>query len=132
MGSEVLPPAPSDSRMSQEQERLWGMLAHLLSFAAAYVALGFLAPLGVLIAMGEKSPFVRAHAVESLNFQLTTVVWVAAAIAFGVLTLGIGMLVILPLGGAYLLFYLIVVIIAGLKANHGETYRYPATIRFIK
>jgi uncharacterized Tic20 family protein len=131
MNPEPLPPVSSSS-LSPDQEKLWGMLAHLLSFAAAYVAMGFLAPLAIMIMFGERSSAVRAHAVESLNFQLTTLIWVAVGITLSVMTFGFGLVLVLPIAGAYALFYLVVVIIAGLRANHGETYRYPLTIRFVK
>ena len=68
------PPAggpPGQPPLSADQERLWGMLAHLLSFVAAYIALGFVAPLVVLLVFGPRSAYVRAQAVESLNFNLS-------------------------------------------------------------
>ena len=123
------PPAggqPGQPPLSADQERLWGMLAHLLSFVAAYIALGFLAPLIVLLVFGPRSAYVRAHAVESLNFNLS---WLLYAIVAGILVvIGIGLLVLLALGIAYV----VLVIIASIRANNGQLYRYPLTIRFIR
>jgi uncharacterized protein len=117
---------PSQPPLSADQERLWAMLAHLLSFVAAYIALGFIAPLVVLLVFGPRSAYVRAHAVESLNFNLS---WLAYAIVgFVLIILGIGILILLALGIAYV----VLVIIASIRANSGEFFRYPLTIRFIR
>ena len=116
------PPGPP---LSPDQERLWGMLAHLLSFVAAYLALGFVAPLVVLLVFGPRSAYVRAHAVESLNFNLS---WLLYAIVGGILLIiGIGVLILIVLGIAYV----VLVIIASVQANNGQFFRYPLTIRFI-
>ena len=122
------PPAggrPAGPPRSPDQERLWGMLAHLLSFVAAYLALGFVAPLVVLLVFGPRSAYVRAHAVESLNFNLS---WLLYAIVGGILLIiGIGVLILIVLGIAYV----VLVIIASVQANNGQFFRYPLTIRFI-
>jgi uncharacterized protein len=122
------PPAggrPAGPPMSPDQERLWGMLAHLLSFVAAYLALGFVAPLVVLLVFGPRSAYVRAHAVESLNFNLS---WLLYAIVGGILLIiGIGVLILIALGIAYV----VLVILASVQANNGRFFRYPLTIRFI-
>jgi uncharacterized protein len=112
--------------LSPDQERLWAMLAHLLSFVAAYLFLGFVAPLVVLLVFGPRSAYVRAHAVESLNFNLS---WLLYAIVSVVLfVIGIGILLLLALGIAYV----VLVVIASIRANNGEFFRYPLTIRFVR
>ena len=122
------PPAggpPGQRPLPPDQERLWGMLAHLLSFVAAYIALGFVAPLVVLLVFGPRSAYVRAQAVESLNFNLS---WLLYAIVAGILVIiGIGLLILLALGIAYV----VLVIIASVRANNGQLFRYPLTIRFM-
>jgi len=116
---------PGQPPLSADQERLWGMLAHLLSFVAAYIALGFVAPLVVLLVFGPRSAYVRAQAVESLNFNLS---WLLYAIVAGILVIiGIGLLILLALGIAYV----VLVIIASVRANNGQLFRYPLTIRFM-
>jgi len=69
---------------------------------------------------------VDQHAKESLNFQITVTIalWVAAASIFCLVGL-----VLTPLVG---LAALVLTILAGIKANNGEMYRYPATIRLVK
>ena len=117
---------PGQPPLSADQERLWAMLAHLLSFVAAYIALGFIAPLVVMLVFGPRSAYVRSHAVESLNFNLS---WLIYAIV-GVITIpvGIGLLILAALGIAYV----VLVILASVRANGGQFFRYPLTIRFVR
>ena len=119
-------PPPGQQPLSPDQERLWATLAHLLSFVAAYIALGFLAPLIVLLLFGQRSAYVRAHAVESLNFNLS---WLLYAIVGALLIfIGIGILILIALGIAYV----ILIVVASIRANNGVFYRYPLTIRFVR
>ncbi|HWD43471.1 MAG TPA: DUF4870 domain-containing protein [Actinomycetota bacterium] len=123
------PPAggpPGQRPLPPDQERLWGMLAHLLSFVAAYIALGFLAPLIVLLVFGQRSAYVRAQAVESLNFNLTWLLY--AVVGVVLLFLVVGIFILIALGIAYV----VLVIIASVRANNGELFRYPLTIRFVR
>jgi uncharacterized Tic20 family protein len=101
------------------------MLSHLLSFVAAYLFLGFVAPLVVLLVFGQRSAFVRANAVESLNFNLSWLLY--AIISVVLLIVGIGILLLIALGIAYV----VLIVIASIRANSGELYRYPLTIRLV-
>ena len=117
---------PGQGPLPADQERLWAMLAHLLSIVAAYVALGFVAPLIVLLVFGPRSAYVRAHAVESLNFNLTWLLYGIVGVILAFLLIGIPILIALGIA------YLILVVIASVRANNGEFFRYPLTIRFIR
>jgi uncharacterized Tic20 family protein len=123
--SQQVPPPPGQGQLSPDQERLWAMLAHLLSFVAAYLFLGFVAPLVVLLVFGPRSPYVRAHAVESLNFNLTWLLYAIVGVVLAFLVIGIPILIALGIA------YLVLVIIASVRANNGEFFRYPLTIRFV-
>jgi uncharacterized Tic20 family protein len=126
MGGQPTGGPPGQRPLTPDQERLWGMLAHLLSFVAAYIALGFLAPLIVLLVFGQRSAYVRAHAVESLNFNLSWLLYAVVAVILAFLLVGI--LILIALGIAYL----VLIIIASVRANNGEFFRYPLTIRFVR
>jgi len=102
------------------------MLAHLLAFVAAYIALGFIAPLIVMLVFGPRSAYVRAHAVEALNFNLTWLIYAIVAGVLAILVIGIPILIVLGIA------YVVLVIIAAVRANNGQHYRYPLTIRFVK
>ena len=124
--SQQVPPPAGQAPLPPDQERLWAMLAHLLSFVAAYLFLGFVAPLIVLLVFGPRSAYVRAHAVESLNFNLSWLLYGIVAVVL--ILIGIGILILIALG----LAYLVLVVIASVRANNGEFFRYPLTIRFIR
>lgn len=114
-----------DDQMSPVSERNWAMAAHLSSFAAAYVALGFLGPLVVLLAAGDRSPYVRRHAVEALNFNLSWLLYIAVSAVLAVVLIGLPILLVLGIA------YLVLVILASIEASRGGEYRYPLTIRLI-
>ena len=123
------PPAggpPGQAPLPPDQERLWGMLAHLLSFVAAYLFLGFVAPLVVLLVYGQRSAYVRAHAVESLNFNLSWLLYGIIGVILAFVLVGIPILIALGIA------YLVLVVLASVRANNGEFFRYPLTIRFIR
>jgi uncharacterized Tic20 family protein len=88
--------------------------------------LGWIGPLVALIAKGNQSPLVRAHAVAALNFQvlwsvIALIGWILACIVIGVF-----------IGLAAMVIGIVFGIIAGVKANNGEPYRYPMTMSIIK
>lgn len=114
-------PGPPAGGMAPSDERTWAMLAHL-----GGIVLGFIAPLVVLLVQGEKSQFVRRASIESLNFQITLVI---AYVVCGVLVLLLVGLLLLPI---VFVVSLVLMIVAGVKANGGEEYRYPVTVRFVQ
>ena len=122
--SNTPPPAPAS--MPSEQERIWAVTAHLGSFLAAYLALGFLCPLIVLLVKGNESGFIRRHAVESLNFQITAAILTVVFALLMIVVIGIFLLV--ALGVVYVVF----VILASVAANRGQLNRYPVSLRLVK
>jgi uncharacterized Tic20 family protein len=108
---------------ANNDEKTWALLTHF-----GGIILGFIAPLIVFLVKGNESPTLRAHSVEALNFQITWGIATVIASILAVCTLGI--LFFLPL----ITWAVIIVfsIIAGLKANEGQLYTYPMTIRLVK
>ncbi|MFP5345438.1 MAG: DUF4870 domain-containing protein [Actinomycetes bacterium] len=118
-------PWPGPQPFSPPAERNWAMAAHLSSFVAAYVALGFLGPLVVMLLAGDRSPYVRRHAVEALNFNLTWLIYIAVSALLAIVLIGIPILIILAVA------YLVLVVMAAMEASRGGEFRYPFTIRFV-
>ena len=116
----------SEVSVSSKDEKMWGMLCHLSALAGFVIPFGnIIAPLVIWILKKEEFPFVDDQGKEALNFQISlTIYFIAGAI---LLIVGIGF-VILPIVAV---FGLIMIIIASIKANDGEKYRYPITIRLI-
>ena len=73
-----------------------------------------------------------AHAREALNFNLSVFLYlIVGGIAAVVLTLILIGLLLFPVLVAIVIAWIVLTIIAAVKANGGESYRYPLTIRFV-
>jgi uncharacterized protein len=106
-------------------ERTWGGAAHWSALVASLIGLSFLGPLVVMLTKGNESPWIRRQSVESLNFQLSVLIYgIVSAILIIVL---VGILMLVAVG----IFWLVFTIIASVKAGNGEDYRYPLTIRMV-
>jgi uncharacterized protein len=111
-----------------ENERTWGMLAHLSALTGVVVwLLGcILGPLAVWIARRDQSAFVAEHAREALNFNITIVL--AALVCMLLMLVFVGFI----LGTALFVVWLVFTLIAAIKASEGEPYRYPFSLRLVK
>jgi uncharacterized Tic20 family protein len=118
------PPPPARPGVTGD-ELIWGSAAHWSSLVAAVVALAFLGPLIVMLTKGNESPWVRRQAVESLNFQLSILIYGAVSLLLCFVLIGF---VLLPLVG---LAWLVCTILGSIRAARGEDYRYPVTIRMV-
>ena len=108
------------------------MIAHIGSLVAAWFAMGFLCPLVVWLVYRDRSDFVRKHALESLNFQLSLLIYGIIAAILVAITFGLGILIVIPLALIGVIAALIVIILATVAASGGREYRYPLTIRLVK
>ena len=111
----------------KQEERSLGLACHLLALAGLVVPFGnILGPLIMWLVKKDDSAFVDDQGKEALNFNIT--ISIAGFIAFLLIFVVIGG-ILLPIIG---IFWLVMTIIAAVKANGGERYRYPLTIRLIK
>ena len=132
------PPMPPPGGVPQHgygqptsEERNWALASHVGTFVAAWFAMGFIAPLVIMLVKGNDSPFVRKHAVESLNFQISLLIYIVAGFLITLVTFGIGALVVVPVAIVIGIFALVVIILATIKAANGEDYRYPLCLRLV-
>ncbi|GAA2354887.1 hypothetical protein GCM10010170_047130 [Dactylosporangium salmoneum] len=113
---------PAPVGYNNSDEKTWALIAHF-----GGILVGFIAPLIALLVKGNESPTVKAHANEALNFQITYGIALIITWIIGACTI---ILIFVPL---LLWIYVVVMcILGGMKANNGELYRYPATLRLIK
>ena len=116
----------SKATPENRDERMWAMFCHLSGLAGFIFPFGnIIAPLVIWLMKKEEYPLVNDQGKESINFQISMTIYIIASIILIFLVIGIPLLIILGI------FSLIVVIIAAIKANEGEKYRYPLTIRFL-
>jgi uncharacterized protein len=118
--------------LSASEERTWAMVAHIGVLVAAWFAMGFLCPLVIWLIYRYRSDYVRQHALESLNFQLSLLIYTAVAVILILITFGLGVLIIVPLILIGAVAALVVIILATVAAAGGNEYRYPLTLRFVK
>ncbi|NEO85111.1 MAG: DUF4870 domain-containing protein [Spirulina sp. SIO3F2] len=144
-----------------EMERLVAMLCHassllwlpLLIVGVPIPFANVVIPLVVWLLEREQSPFIDRHGRESLNFQLSMLLYSLGLIILGIflailwfVVLGFGgsldsgiaslsALVMLFGYGSFVLFWsliqLVLVIWASIRAQRGRHFRYPLTIRFL-
>jgi uncharacterized Tic20 family protein len=127
-------PGPGGHGLTAD-EVTWGGAAHWSALVSAFVALAFLGPLLVLLVKGNESRYVRAQAAESLNFQISMLVYGAVgtvlALIVTVVTFGLGVLLVIPVALAFGCLWLVFTIIGSVRSVNGEVYRYPLTIRMV-
>lgn len=120
------PPSSVPGSLSQE-DRNWGMIAHLSALAGFVIPFGsILGPLIVYLVKREQSAFATDCAREALNFNITVGIGVLICLCLSLVFIGIPLLIALGLA------WLVLTIIAAVRASEGTQYHYPATIRFVK
>ena len=119
---------PTSGPVTPSTTRTWLILCHASSLLGLFFHfLGHICgPLIVWLVKRAESPEIDAHGKESLNFQLSMLIYDVVAFILCFVLIGIPILILLWLLNT------IFVIIASIKASEGELYRYPLTIRFIK
>lgn len=123
---EQAPVTPEQPELSKDAKQ-WAMLIHLAAFAVFIIPFGnIIAPLLIWQLKKDLGPYVEQNGKEAVNFQIT--VAIAMLVCISMMFFLVGFLLLLVLG----LYWLVLTIMAAIKANDGVMYRYPLTIRFIK
>lgn len=117
------PPEPPPPSEIPSEARNLGMLCHLVSLASLTGIPGILCVLVVWLLKRDEHPFVDEQGKESLNFNITTLI---ASVACFLTVVGILLIIVIAVA------YVVLSIVAGIKANEGISYRYPLTIRLVK
>ena len=107
--------------------RTWCMLAHATALVGFLVPVAghIVGPLIVWLAKRHDSPEIDAHGKESMNFQISMLIWNAISAILILVLIGIPLLILLHI------LNIIFVIVASIQASEGKLYRYPFAIRLI-
>ena len=113
----------AEGAVSKESQN-WGTIAHLSALVMFVGVPSLVGPLIVWLAKKD-DPYVDAHAREALNFNISYLIYAIVA--------GISVLLLIGLLALPFVFiaWLVLVVVAGIRAANGEFYRYPLTIRFL-
>jgi uncharacterized Tic20 family protein len=130
------PPANSAPPPSSPENdaRMWNMLCHMSALAGCLVPFGhILGPLVVWQIKKNQYPSVDVHGKASLNFQITvTIAVLVGSVAALVLSFFCIGYLLFPLVALIGLAGLVLAVIAGIKANNGEEYKYPWSLELVK
>lgn len=135
-GTKTSPPIKS----LESEGNMWGMILHLSVFAGYVVPLaGLVAPIVIWQMKKDQFPIVDEHGKNQFNWMISmliysTVTGLFSLVVWALMVVFIGFL-LLPLlviaGFLIGIAAIVLPIIAALKANNGEVWPYPLTIRFL-
>jgi uncharacterized protein len=107
--------------------KMWAMFCHLAALAGYIIPFGnIIGPL-VVWQIKKDIPFADANGKKAVNWQITVIIAALICIPL-VFACGIGAILLIVVG----LANLICVVIAAIKTNNGEDYKYPWSFNFIK
>ncbi|TWU12812.1 Chloroplast import component protein (Tic20) [Symmachiella macrocystis] len=108
-----------------DDDKLWALLAHLSGLLVLVAApANVIAPLILFVLYKDKNRYVAFHALQSLYFQLALIVIGVLAGILAFITLGIGLIVAIPVILGLAVAGIVYPIIVGLHAHRGEMYEY--------
>jgi len=114
----------SDSALNEKQ---WVIFCHAGALAGLIIPFGNIIVPAIIWSMKkEESEWIDDQGKESLNFQISITIYLFVAGLLVFLLIGIPLLILL--GIADIAF----IIIAIIKSDKGERYRYPFTLRLVQ
>jgi uncharacterized protein len=124
---EPTPPPPLTTPTASSDVRTWCVLCHASALLGFFIPWAFhiVGPLIVWLAKRQDSPEIDAHGKESMNFQISMLIWNVIAGILCLVLIGIPILILLHI------LNIIFVIVASIQASEGKLYRYPLAIRLI-
>lgn len=116
-----------ENELPGKEPRNLAMLCHLLALSGLCVPFGhLLGPLILWALKREEHPYIDDQGREAVNFQLTMTI--VLMVVFMLMFLLVGFL-LLPV---FIIYQIVLIVMAAVAANEGRSWRYPATIRFLK
>ncbi len=108
------------------EEKTYLMLMHLSQFAGFVVPfLGYIAPVLMWISNKDTHVNVDKHGKNIINFLLSCFIYAVISCFLIIILIGIPLLLLLGV------LYIVFIIMAAVKANKGEYWEYPLTIKFL-
>ncbi|NLH17479.1 MAG: DUF4870 domain-containing protein [Phycisphaerae bacterium] len=114
---------PMTPERQAEQERTWAMLLH---FALLLKILGAIGAIVIWQVKRKDLPGIEPHGKNAVNWILSELIYAAISGLLCMILIGIPMLMVLGVLG------IVFPIMAGIKANNGQVWKYPLSIQFLK
>jgi len=115
------------SALQTPEQRQLGLFLHLSQFAnVIFFPLGIIAPILIWQLNKEKMPALDAHGKMVTNWMISATIY--AIVSIILMFVLVGFLTILAVAVMGIVFP----IIGAIKANNGELWEYPLTIKFLK
>ncbi len=112
---------------SNPESRMWAALSHVSALSGLVIPFGnIVGPLIIWLVKRDEMSFVDDQAKEALNFNISMTIYMAVAGILIFVLIGIPIMIVLGIT------WLVLVIMAAVKANEGTAYRYPITLRLVK
>ena len=112
---------------NERESRQWSMFLHLSVLTGFIVPLaGLVAPIVIWQMKKDDSPKLDMHGKIMVNWVLSMILYMIVSVVLSFVVIGLPMLL------ALVVLNIVFPIIGGIKANNGETWRYPLSIRFMK
>ncbi|NOY43408.1 MAG: DUF4870 domain-containing protein [Planctomycetes bacterium] len=106
---------------------MWAMFLHLSVFLGYVVPIaGLLVPIIIWQTKKEDLPILDQHGKNLVNWIISFVLYGAVFVLLAFVVIGVPLLMLLGL------LAIIFPIVAGIKANNGEVWKYPLSIAFLK
>lgn len=112
--------------MDDNQVRSYTLGLHLSALATLVGIPSIVGPLVMWLIKKDESDFIDRHGKSAVNFHLTMLIASVVSAILIIVLVGIFLLI------AIAVLIVVFSIIAAVKAQNGEEYTYPMSIRFIK
>jgi uncharacterized protein len=115
--------------------RLRAMWCHLINLAVWIIPFPLVFILVIILYRFDPHPFITASGKEAINFSGSIILYILIAFTISIAICGAGATdasFILGIGSILILIFthICLVILGGVKASQGISYRYPFTVRF--
>lgn len=115
------------SSLQTPEQKQMGMFLHLSQLAGLVVPVaGLVIPIVLWQTQKEKMPGLDAHGKMITNWIISSIIYLFVSAILSIILIGLlGIFAVVIMG-------IVFPIIGGLKANNGELWEYPLTIKFLK
>jgi uncharacterized protein len=118
---------PARAATVDDLARTAAVATHLSTFAGLVVPFGsVIGPLAIWLTRRDRNPFIDQAGREALNFGITIAIYGAVLLVAALMLVGI------PLLMAGVIAWVALASLAAAKANEGQLYRYPLTLRLVR